>query len=68
MRAARNVPCTQTTSIARSFAGATRRTFTIWFAGGGGEWMQAPKYGTSRNSLMPAGWVSSGTTYPGRRA
>src|SRR5450830_695273 len=43
-------------------------TCTIWFDGGGGTWMQAPKYGTSRNSVVrPSSLTSNGTIYPGRR-
>ena len=32
---------------------------------GGGVWMQAPKYGTSRNSRIPLSALSSGTMKPG---
>ena len=48
------VPATQTAidlRVSRS-TGSAGSTWTTWLAGGAGEWMQAPKYGTSSN--LPA--------------
>src|SRR6478736_2479616 len=63
-----STPLTQTVDIDwKPLAGSFTRTWMIWFDGGGGEWMQAPKYGTSRNSLRPSFDSSSGTMKPGIR-
>jgi hypothetical protein len=42
-------------------AGLLSVTWMIWLAGGGGLWMQAPKYGTAGIPAAPSS-PSSGTT------